>query len=190
MYVPLETDPCEDGGSCLTRTYSGSTLQSTQKLLKDLFARVVQLEQKNCRLEIEGRRVEGLLREMKLRSDHKTTRDLGRFCGGSYLWRITDFAEQQEQMRHSHSYVLYSPSFYTSVFGYRLCLRCNVTIAQGNEEHLGLFIHVVRGDNDDTLRWPMQVRTSQRAKLRFIAMQIFTYSGIPFFCPHYDYELL
>ena len=107
------------------------------------------------------------------------------------------------QMRHSHSYVLYSPSFYTSVFGYRLCLRldciftvlhtlhnawsdnggmtklfketgestmvdgdmfhhvhvrCNVTIAQGNEEHLGLFIHVVRGDNDDALRWPMQVK--------------------------------
>ena len=74
--VTLETDTVEDGGSsCLTRTYSGSTLQSTQKLLKDLFARVVQLEQKNCRLEIEGRRVEGLVREMKLRSDQKTARD-------------------------------------------------------------------------------------------------------------------
>lgn len=154
--VALETGTSEDSGSCLTRTYSGSTLQSTQKLLKDLFARVVQLEQKNCQLEIEGRRTEGLMREMKLKSDQKTTRDLGRYCGGNYLWRITNFAEQHEQMRHSHSYVLYSPSFYTSVFGYRLCLRCNVTIAQGNEEHLGLFIHVVRGENDDALRWPMQ----------------------------------
>lgn len=41
---------------------------------------------------------------------------------------------------------------------FRIRLRCNVTIAQGNEEHLGLFIHVVRGDNDDALRWPMQVK--------------------------------
>ena len=73
-------------------------MQSTQKLLKDLFARVVQLEQKNCRLEIEGRRVEGLVREMKLRSDQKIARDLGRYCGGNYLWRITNFAEQQEQV--------------------------------------------------------------------------------------------
>ena len=74
--VALETGTSEDSGSCLTRTYSGSTLQSTQKLLKDLFARVVQLEQKNCQLEIEGRRTEGLMREMKLKSDQKTTRDV------------------------------------------------------------------------------------------------------------------
>ena len=37
--VTLETGTSEDAGSFLTRTYSGSTLQSTQKLLKDLFAR-------------------------------------------------------------------------------------------------------------------------------------------------------
>jgi hypothetical protein len=37
-----------DSGLGLTRTYSGTTLHSTQKLLKDLFQRVVQLEQRNC----------------------------------------------------------------------------------------------------------------------------------------------
>ena len=64
--------------------------------------RVVQLEQKNCQLEIEGRRMEGLVREIKLKSDQKTTRDLGRYCGGNYLWRITNFAEEHEQVITSH----------------------------------------------------------------------------------------
>jgi hypothetical protein len=59
-------------------------------------------------------------------------------------------------MRHLHSFVLYSDGFYTSPFGYKLCLRCNVAIEQG-EEYLALYVHVMKGENDDSLKWPLQV---------------------------------
>ena len=49
----------------LTRTYSGTALQSTQKLMKELFQRVVQLEQKNCQMEINQRKMEKELQDLK-----------------------------------------------------------------------------------------------------------------------------
>ncbi len=85
---------------------------------------------------------------------------MGRYCNGNFVWRIPSFSDVHEQMRHSHSFVLYSSGFYTSPFGYKLCLRCNVTIDKG-EEYLGLFIHIMRGENDDVLKWPLQARIDE-----------------------------
>eukprot|EP00090_Calanus_glacialis_P002355 TRINITY_DN11751_c0_g1_i3.p1 TRINITY_DN11751_c0_g1~~TRINITY_DN11751_c0_g1_i3.p1 ORF type:complete len:138 (+),score=23.59 TRINITY_DN11751_c0_g1_i3:245-658(+) len=56
-------------------------------------------------------------------------------------------------MRNCHSFVVYSKPFYTSVFGYKMCLRSNVYYAEG-DEHLGVFLHLMRGENDDCLTWP------------------------------------
>ena len=60
-------------------------------------------------------------------------------------------------MRSSQTYMLYSPDFYTSPFGYKMCLRCNVSLVDG-KWHLGLFVHSMRGDHDDCLRWPFSGR--------------------------------
>ena len=73
-------------------------------------------------------------------------------------------------MRNCHSFVVYSKPFYTSVFGYKMCLRSNVYYAEGEfmfhdqenserftiagDEHLGVFLHLMRGENDDCLSWP------------------------------------
>lgn len=140
-----------DDVSPLTRTYSGSTIQSTQRLLKDLFRRMVQLEQKNCQMEIENRRLSERVSEAEAAVEARTREDLGRFCNGKYVWKISgyvvhtawlnseggltksgiplhSFSSFHEKMRHSHSFVLYSKGFYTSPFGYRMCLRCNVAM--------------------------------------------------------------
>ena len=49
----------------------------------------------------------------------------------------------------------YSPSFYTSPFGYKVCLRINLNgVGNGEGKHVALFVHMVQGDYDDTLDWP------------------------------------
>ena len=53
--------------------------------------------------------------------------------------------------------VVHSPSFYTSPFGYKLCLRANLYQRDG-ECYLALFIHMRRGENDDILEWPFSGR--------------------------------
>lgn len=138
---------------------SGSNSQSVQKLLKDLFQRVVQLEQRNCQLEISNDQLANRLKttESQLAKTSSSPEDLGRHCHGRFVWRITDFPEFHDQMRNRHSFVIYSRGFYTSTFGYRLCLRCNISIIDG-EEHLGLYVHMMRGENDDILQWPLQAK--------------------------------
>lgn len=132
---------------------SGSNFQAIQKLLKDVFQRVVQLEQRNCQLEIANEQLNQRLASVLNLKAESQLEEMGRYCNGNYLWRIKNFSDFHEKMRHAHSFVLYSRGFYTSPFGYRLCLRCNVNLVDG-EEHLGLYVHVMRGENDDILHWP------------------------------------
>ena len=50
---------------------------------------------------------------------------------------------------------LYSPALYTSLFGYKLCLRINLNgVDSGVGKHLALFVHMMQGDYDTTLKWP------------------------------------
>ena len=55
----------------------------------------------------------------------------GRYCNGSFLWRINKFSEIHHKMRNCHSFLVYSRSFYSSVFGYRMCLRSNLYYSEG-----------------------------------------------------------
>ncbi len=155
-------ESCSTGGSTLSRggsiRSSGSNMRSMQRLLKELFQRVVQLEQRNCRLEIDYERLSAQNRR-NAEELSRTKEDLiGRFCQGHFTWRITQFTLRHAELRRSYTAVLYSPGFYTSPQGYRVCLRCNVSMGSDNEEHLGLFLHVMRGDYDDCLRWPLAGR--------------------------------
>ncbi len=132
-------------------------MQSTQKLLRELFHRLVQVEQRSCQLQISNEQLSARLTELSAHLEERRQEDLGRWCRGHFLWRIPDFNEQHRRMRQSRNLMLYSPPFYTSPFGYRVCLRCNVSFVE-NEEHLGLFVHLMRGDHDDALRWPFSGR--------------------------------
>lgn len=51
--------------------------------------------------------------------------------------------------------MMYSPGFYTSPYGYKLCLRINLNgLENGDGTHVALFVHVMRGDYDEHLEWP------------------------------------
>ena len=56
---------------------------------------------------------------------------LNRSLNGEYVWRIKDFSGYHQKMRNSHNFVIYSKGFYTSYYGYKVCLRSNIYFSEG-----------------------------------------------------------
>ena len=102
---------------------SGSNLHSTQRLLKDLFHRVVSLEQKNRQMEILNVNMREQVKQLKSKNSKEEERweMLGKICNGKFVWKIVNFTEQYQKMLQNNQYVIYSHSFYTSPFGYKVC---------------------------------------------------------------------
>lgn len=133
---------------------SGSNLHNNSRLLRELYQRVVSLEQRNCQQEIRLGQLEQRLASLEL-ADDPSDHPLGRQCNGHFVWRIPAFSSLHSKMRNNHAFVLWSRGFYSSVFGYRFCIRASITFNSG-EEHLGVFLHLMKGENDDCLSWPFR----------------------------------
>ena len=101
---------------------SGSNLHSTQRLLKDLFHRVVALEQKNRQMEILNVTMREQIKQIKMSciDEEDKWEILGRSCNGKFVWKIMHFEEQRQKMLQNNQYVIYSHPFYTSPFGYKV----------------------------------------------------------------------
>ena len=49
----------------------------------------------------------------------------------------------------------YSPPFYSEPGGYKLCLRIDPNgMLEGKESHLSVWVYVMKGKFDDSLKWP------------------------------------
>ena len=117
-----ETSPSFSAMSRDPLRMSGSNLHSTQRLLKDLFHRVVALEQKNRQIEILNVNMRGQIKELKLMNNKEEDQweILWKMCNGKFVWKIKHFSEQYQQMLRNNQYVIYSHPFYTSPFGYKV----------------------------------------------------------------------
>ena len=113
-----------------------------------------------------------LIMELKQRHDYhdKTVKDLkikvrelertvsefeGRSANGIYIWKIKNYHKLRQEAESGEVSAIHSASFYSGVYGYKLCIRVNlngVDTARGT--HLSLFIHFMQGEFDDILDWP------------------------------------
>ena len=118
----IETSPSPSTMSRDPLRMSGSNLHSTQRLLKDLFHRVVALEQKNRQIEILNVNIREQIRQLKLKNDRdeENWEMLGKTCNGKFVWKIVNFSDQYQKMLQNNQYVIYSHPFYTSPFGYKV----------------------------------------------------------------------
>ena len=67
---------------------------------------------------------------------------------------ITNFAE-----RKNNSRAWYSPPFYTSTRGYKMCITVYANgRGDGEGTHVSVYANVMRGAFDDNLKWPFQGR--------------------------------
>ena len=71
--------------------------------------------------------------------------------------------------------VCFLAAFYTSKYGYKMCLRIYLNgDGTGRGSHLSLFFVVMRGLNDALLKWPFNQKVSQTAeKTGFLTLMLF-----------------
>ena len=68
------------------------------------------------------------------------------------VFKLENFAE----MRRNDTFC-YSPSFYSHPGGYRMCLKMFPNgVVTGHGTHFSITVELMRGENDDHLRWPFR----------------------------------
>ena len=93
--------------------------------------------------------------ELQLQASLATTHD------GVFLWRIPNVTQRRSDAKAKRIIWIYSPPFYTSRFGYKLCVRAYLNgDGVGHETHLSVFIVVMKGEYDALLPWPFRHKVS------------------------------
>ena len=93
--------------------------------------------------------------ELQLQASLTTTHN------GVFLWRIPNVTQRRGDAKAKRIISIYSPPFYTSRFGYKLCVRAYLNgDGVGHETHLSVFIVVMKGEYDALLPWPFRHKIS------------------------------
>ncbi|XP_066591314.1 TNF receptor-associated factor 6-like isoform X2 [Prorops nasuta] len=129
--------------------------EECQQLLQNLYERIVVLEQENRELSIIVSNQKNQLTTLQTLIPFNHEEMLLHNCNGIYIWRLKLFEEKLVTMINDPLKMFYSPGFYTSTNGYKLCARIN--ISSKNSDFLSLLLHIMKSENDDALDWPFNV---------------------------------
>ncbi|CAF3109835.1 unnamed protein product [Rotaria sp. Silwood2] len=80
---------------------------------------------------------------------------------GTIVWKIFNVREKIYDAQSERQTSIYSPAFYTSDNGYKLCVRLYLNgdgSARGS--HISIFLVIIRGLYDALLNWPFSYRVS------------------------------
>ncbi|KAK6973152.1 TNF receptor-associated factor 6 [Biomphalaria glabrata] len=113
--------------------------------IEELTHKLASMEQLNADLALKVGKLKGELEESE-----------GRFCNGDFYWRIPEFSQYQMKAISGEPSMLHSPPFYTSTWGYKMCIRANLAsnLNENAGHFLSLFIHFMQGHNDHFITWP------------------------------------
>ena len=167
----VENLESKKGGSS---TDMAAELERLRTILVDLQVKYNQLVEKNQRFEVEMRKKDAGITRLRERLDRVDTSmaetavqlsDIGvpspsqatTSCNGTLLWRIDDFNKKRREAVNGTQIAIYSPHFYTSQFGYKMCARIYMNgDGFGKNTHISLFFVVMKGEHDALLPWPFQ----------------------------------
>ena len=80
---------------------------------------------------------------------------------GKLLWKITEFARKRNEAVSGQQVSFFSPCFYTSRYGYKMCARIFLNgDGMGRGTHISVFFVVLRGQYDAVLRWPFRQKVT------------------------------
>ncbi|XP_008324227.1 TNF receptor-associated factor 2 isoform X2 [Cynoglossus semilaevis] len=102
------------------------------------------------------------MRDLQLSETDQLLREL-QFCtyDGVFVWKITDFARRRQDAVAGRTPAMFSPAFYSSKYGYKMCLRLYLNgDGTGRGTHLSLFFVVMRGRFDALLKWPFSQKVT------------------------------
>ncbi|XP_044161994.1 TNF receptor-associated factor 2 isoform X2 [Bufo gargarizans] len=124
--------------------------RTDQEKIDTLNAKVRQLERTLGQKEVQLADLETRVQEAEL-----STYD------GIFVWKITDFAKKRQDAIVGRCPAMFSPPFYTSKYGYKMCLRIYLNgDGTGRGTHLSLFFVVMKGPSDALLRWPFNQKVT------------------------------
>jgi len=84
---------------------------------------------------------------------------------GTLTWKITEFTKRRQEALSGRTPSFYSPPFYTSKTGYKMCVRMYLNgDGMGKGTHVSVFFVIMRGQYDAMLKWPF----SQKVTLMFL----------------------
>ncbi|MBN3299332.1 TRAF2 factor, partial [Amia calva] len=102
------------------------------------------------------------MKELHLAETEQQLREL-EFCtyDGVFVWKISDFSRRRQDAAAGRTPAMFSPAFYSSKYGYKMCLRLYLNgDGTGRGTHLSLFFVVMRGKNDALLKWPFSQKVT------------------------------
>lgn len=121
-----------------------------QEKIESLAVKVTQLERTVGIRDLQLLETEQLVRELQL-----CTYD------GIFVWKIGDFSRRRQEAVAGRTPAMFSPAFYSSKYGYKMCLRLYFNgDGTGRGTHLSLFFVVMRGKCDALLKWPFSQKVT------------------------------
>jgi len=93
-------------------------------------------------------------------NDHTNQQQITSY-NGVLVWKISNFALKRQDATSGRQTSFFSPCFYTSFHGYKLCARIYLNgDGMGKGTHISLFFAVMRGEYDAILRWPFRQKVT------------------------------
>nr|XP_034957234.1 TNF receptor-associated factor 2-like [Zootoca vivipara] len=80
---------------------------------------------------------------------------------GVFLWKVEEVGRKMQEAVVGRAPAIFSPAFYTSRYGYKMCLRLYLNgDGSGRGSHLSLFFVLMKGPNDALLKWPFNQKVT------------------------------
>ncbi|XP_023228553.1 TNF receptor-associated factor 6-like isoform X2 [Centruroides sculpturatus] len=73
---------------------------------------------------------------------------------GIFHWKVNNFSVHEQKALNGTTVQLKSNPFYSNLYSYRLFLTMTLKKTESNHLMLSLFVHLMKGENDDFLPWP------------------------------------
>lgn len=83
---------------------------------------------------------------------------------GRLIWKIDNYFRRKQEAARREKLSFYSPAFYTSRYGYKMCARIYLN-GDGTAENdaISLFFVLMKGEYDDLLAWPFTCKVTLTA---------------------------
>lgn len=135
---------------------SGCSSRDVTKLRDDVEnqqSQLVRLNDNVQSLQENFTQVTITLDDLRLRQDVLEVRT----TNGIFIWKIPDIRRRYRDAVDRKTISLYSPPFYTSPNGYRMCVRVYLNgDGMGKGTHISVFFVIMKSEHDSLLSWPFK----------------------------------
>lgn len=118
--------------------------------------------QRNLETRVHAQESEAALSNVALADYEITLKEMKYVThDGILVWKITDVARRRTEAVTGRVLSFYSPQFYSSRQGYRMCARIYLNgDGMGRGNCISLFFVLMRGEYDALLRWPFRQKVT------------------------------